>query len=127
MRTSLLARSAFDAFVRAPAVCGVFAVEVARAPVVELNAVIHTGEESGDRDILRATLGAIFAIGARDKRLCADDLDYLVDCGELFLIKWLEVCHIGEVVVHHVHISHARQHHFDALEACRISYRVACV
>ena len=68
LRTSRLASTALDATARLSTLCSVFIIKVICLPKIELRVIVHARENSWDRNAHRATLGAIFAIGAGDER-----------------------------------------------------------
>ena len=74
---------------------------------------------------------AIPTRGAGDKVLALEDGLYLFDSYMLGFVKWLEITHRRNVVLHLCHITHAGKHHHHARKTCRklqhISDRTAAV
>ena len=127
LRADLLALAAADAVTCLALVFGMYAVIIIGVPVLPDLFVVHTREKIRYRDLLGTALGAVAASRAGDKSFAAEDCADLVDGLALTLVEGLKVLHVAEVVVHHIHIAHARKNHLYSVEACGKSDRVACI
>ena len=122
---SVFALSALDAIGCLTCVFGMEAI-IERAAAEGLFRV-HASEDAGDRDVLGATVDAIAASGTGNEILCAEDLADAIDRLLLLCGEGSEVLHIADVIVHHIHIAHTREHHEDAVEACGKADGIGCI
>ena len=101
-------------------------IVIVGVPRLEGTLGVEAGEEIGDGDALGALVGAVAARRAGDDILGAENFPHLPDRLHLLGAEGLKVLHKADVVFHHLHIAHAREHHGDALEARRKADGVAC-
>ena len=116
--TDILAQAATEAIAGLVALGGVnILVVIIGVPVLEMPLGVEAGEQIRDGNALGADLGAIPAGGAGDGILRPEDPAYLLHSGLFLLVQRLEICHIAAIIVHHIHIAHAGEHHHHAFLA----------
>ena len=127
LRTDLLALAAFDTVGRFSSGCSINdIVMVVSIPVAVDLLGVYGVEQVGNGNVLGTSVCAVPAGGAGDKVLALEDGLYLFDGHMLGFVKWLEITHRRNVVLHLCHIAHAGKHHHHARKAGCKAKRIAC-